>query len=390
MRKDIEELMETINAGFARDVGGPIIQTADSVTNPFILKRPTGIVSLDIAIGGGWPAGTLCQVAAPEGVGKNALCNQTVAMVQQIYGEASCIAWICTEMTLDKMFAHMFGVVVPMSDYEITMVNAARADKGLKPLTEAEVKFRKRKLGEFVIVDSGTSAQRLEVTLRLIESNKFQLIIIDSLASLLTDVQDETELQDEPQQSSEARLITRFCNKYWGRAGRAHGEDEQANWTTVLTTYQVRGNRSNAKFKKAWAVGGAYALRHAKAIDLHMERGDRYPKDASKPQLGKNVKWHVTKGKAGCSEGGKGEVLFLRDEGYDIWSDLANTAKKIGAIQQAGKYWKWIGTDGKTEIQKFAGGLDGVVSALVKDDELFWTMYRDVAMREGVECVYKL
>lgn len=388
MRRDIEELLEIVNAEYA-SLGVPIIQSADDITNPFILKRPTGIASLDIGIGGGWPAGTLCQVAAPEGVGKNALCNQTVATVQQIYGEDACIAWVCTEMTLDKMFAHMFGVVVPMSDYEIDMVNAARADKGLKPLTDTEVKFRKKKMGEFVIVDSGSSAQRLEVTLRLIESNKFQLIVIDSLASLLTEVQEDTELQDEPQQSSEARLITRFCCKYWGKAGRAHSEEEKANWTTILATYQVRGNRSTAKYKKDWAVGGAYALRHAKAIDLHMERGERYPKDPAKPQIGKKVKWKVAKGKAGCSEGDQGEVLFVRREGYDVWADCAHTAKKLGVLVQAGKWWRWVDDNGK-EVKKFSGGLTGVQNELIKDDDLFWQMYRDIVRREGIECVYKL
>ena len=388
MRKDVADLMETINATYGKEVGGPIIQAASDVTNPFILRRPTGILSMDIAIGGGWPAGTLCQVSAPEGVGKNALCNQTVATVQQFYGKASCIAWVCTEMTLDKMFAHMFGVVVPMSKFEIEMVNAARVDKSMPPLSKEEAAFRMRKLGEFVIVDSGSSAQRLEVALKLIESNKFQLVVIDSLASLLTEVQEETELQDEPQQSSEARLITRFCNKYWGSARGSHDNDE-ANWTTVLATYQVRGNRSTAKFKKPWAVGGAYALRHAKAIDIHMENGERYPAKFELPQLGKQVKWLIKKGKAGCHEGGRGQVLYIHNEGYDVWRDCANAAKGAGVLQQAGKWWKWVDEDGK-EVKKFSGGLKGVISELVKDDELFWKLYRETSKREAVECVYKL
>ena len=389
MRTDIKELLEAVNSQYTRDIGGPIIQTADQVTNPFILRRPTKSLGLDIAIGGGWPAGTLCQVSAPQGVGKNAMCNQTVAAVQEIYGKASCVAWVCTEMTLDKMFAHMFGVVVPMSSFEVDMVNAARADKGVPPLSEAEVKFRKRKLGEFVIVDSGSSAQRLEVALSLIESNKFQLVVIDSLASLLTEVADETELQDEPQQSSEARLITRFCQKYWGRAGRAFTGDDAANWTTVLATYQARGNRSTAKFKKSWAIGGAYALRHAKAIDVHMWNGERFPKDMKKPALGKVVKWRIDKGKAGCHEGGQGDLLYLHNEGFDIYKDCATTAKNMGVLKPAGKWWKWVSETGE-ELRKFTGGLDGIMSELVTDDELFWALYRDTAKRGGVECVYKL
>lgn len=388
MNSDVQTLLEAINNQFARDVGGPIIQLADDVTNPYMLRRPTGILSIDLALKGGFPAGTLCQISAPEGVGKNALCNQTAGRVQEIYKKKSRIAWVCTEMSLDKMFAHMFGVAVPMSDFEIDMVNQARKDKSLPPLSKTEVEFRKRKVGDFIVVDQGTTAQRLEVALKLIESNKFQLIVIDSLASLLPDAADQTELQDEPQQSAEARLITRFCQKYWGRSGRAHDKEDSANWTTVLATYQVRANRSMAKFKKAWSVGGAYALRHAKAIDIQMENAGQYPKSGDKATLGKFVKWKLSKGKAGCHDGPRGEILYLHREGYDVYGDLVKVAQATNVLQQAGKYWKYVDEEGEKE--KFSGGVQGVVNELVKNNELYWAVYRSVMRIAGIECVYKL
>lgn len=390
MRKDIALLVEQVNSKFERNVGNPIIQPADEITNPFLLRRPSGIASLDITIGGGWPAGTLCQIASPDGVGKNAICNQTVATVQEIYGKDSCIAWICTEMTLDKSFAHLFGAVVPMSNKEIAMINAARLDKGIPKLSKSEVEFRKKKLGEFLVVDNGSSAQRLEVALDLIESNKFQIVVIDSLASLLTEMQEETNLEDEPQQSSEARLITRFCCKYWGKHGRAYNkETDLANWTTVLATYQVRGNRSPARYKKAWSVGGAYALRHAKAIDLHMENGERIPPDTKKAQTGKVVKFTVKKGKAGCHEGGIGSVSFLHKEGYDVMTDCAKLAKAKGILKRAGKYWNWENEeDGK--VKRFEGGLKGVIKEMILDRSFYWKIYRQIMRSEGAVCLYKM
>lgn len=389
MNKDIELLMSDINGKYLKSAGGPVIQIASDVTNTYLLKRPTGIASIDIQIGGGFPAGTFCQIAAPDGVGKNALCNQIVSMVQKTYQEDSRIAWICTEMTFDKLFAHMFDVVVPLSQTEIDIINKAQVEKGLPPLGKSEEKFRKKKLGEFLIVDRGSSAQKLEVALRLIESNKFQVVVIDSMTAILPEVQDETDLEDEPQQSSEARLITRFCQKYWGKARISYDPKEKANWTTVLATYQVRGNRSQAKFKKAWAIGGAYALRHAKAIDLQMENGDRYPAKSDSVQLGKKMKFTVKKGKAGCHEGGKGEVLYLYDEGFDRWKDLIKQARDRDILKQAGKYWKWVDYDGK-EVQTFTGGADGIIAELVKDDNKYWALYKDVTKAAGIECVFKL
>lgn len=389
MSGKIDALLDEVNTMFAKSVGGPIIQRATDVTNPFVLRRPTFISSLDIALGGGFPAGTLCQISAPAGIGKNALCNQTVAACQSIYGEDSCIAWVSTEMSLDKQFAQMFGVRVPMSDFEIEMAQEGRTTQGLPPLTDEEVQRCKESIGDFVLIDSGSSAQRLEVTLKLIESNKFQLIIIDSMASLLTDVQDETDLEDNPQQSSEAALITRFCQKYWGRAGRSFSAEERANWTTVITTYQVRANRSTAKYKKAWSVGGAYALRHAKAIDIVLEQGDRYPADRSKPQVGKDVKWTIAKGKAGCHEGLQGVVRYYFDDGYDVCKDLTVAAQSCGILVRAGRYWRHVESSTKNVINEFSGGMSAVVQELRADSNLFSRMYKDVMREMGVACVYR-
>ena len=89
------------------------IAVADEVYNPFKLRRPTGITSLDIAIKGGWPAGGPSQVAGPERAGKNAICHMTCAEVQRIYKEDANICWTTTEFQLDKSFGRLLGSVIP-------------------------------------------------------------------------------------------------------------------------------------------------------------------------------------------------------------------------------------------------------------------------------------
>jgi hypothetical protein len=279
----------------------------------------------------------------------------------------------------------MFGVVVPLSDAEIAMMNYARENRSLPPLGINEIKDKKRKLGEFIIVDNGSSEQKLEVALRLIESNKFQLVIIDSLASLLTEVADETDLQDEPQQSSEARLITRFCNKYWGKARKSCQKGDEANWTTVLATYQVRANRSMAMYKKSWTVGGAHALRHAKAIDIHMDKGEREPPDRNKPQIGKKIKWEIAKGKAGCHEGTKGEIVHLFNHGFDLARDCVRVAFHLGVLQKENRQIVW---EGKADCT-FSSEEEAVVRVR-EDQNLFSKLYKDSIQKAGIECIYKL
>ncbi len=74
--KKIEDnnLQATINKLKSRYPGR--IYEAGEYTMPWMLKRlPSGILDLDIAIGGGLPAGGLSFFVGKQGVGKNWLAN---------------------------------------------------------------------------------------------------------------------------------------------------------------------------------------------------------------------------------------------------------------------------------------------------------------------------
>src|SRR5687767_369899 len=62
--------------------GKAIVREGKEISNTFILRRPTGITSLDIALGGGFPAGGLSQVIGKDSSGKSYLVNKVIAHVQ--------------------------------------------------------------------------------------------------------------------------------------------------------------------------------------------------------------------------------------------------------------------------------------------------------------------
>jgi RecA/RadA recombinase len=398
MAEDINVVLYKINAELNKGVPKKewisYVSRADETASPFLLRRPTGITSLDLSIAGGFPAGGVSQIAAPEGVGKNALVLQTLAQCQQIYGDDTNIMWCCTEFAIDKPFAHRFGVVMPFSDEDIRLENMARERYGSPELTDKEIAKLQQSLGNFVIIDTGTTAKRLEAVARAVKSNTFQIIVIDSLGAILTEQREAKELGEFAQQSSEAFLITEFQKKLWGALSAPDRGD--TNLTTILAINQVRANRNATAFGKKWVVGGAYALKHAKLIDVWLDRGEAIKgKQKSKEgekgkevKLGKKVRWQIAKGKAGCHEGDTGTVDYLFDSGWDIEKDLVDIAIETGVIERTGPS-KYALIDDDGEVIDEVIGKAALVTLAFNDT--WFNAVRDLVLKkEGIKCLYRL
>lgn len=331
------QINAVLNAEIPKSEWRSFVNFASDVVSPFMLRRPSGIMSLDLATKGGFPAGGLMEIAGPSGVGKNALCLQTIAECQRIYGDDACIGWCPTELPFDKPFAHMMGVAVPMSDIEIAFEEQARVELNLPSLTKIDIEERKRAVGSFTIVDTGSTAKRLDAVAEMVRSNLFQIIVIDSLAAILTGKRDDTPLDEYAQQSSEAFLLTEWLKKLLGAYDPMGGVPK---WTTLIATNQARAKRNTkSPFDRAWQIGGAWAVKHGKLGSIVLVGGEQIqgsieakddPEDVTpkkrKVTLGKKVKWEIAKGKAGFHEGPRGIVEYHFDSGFQVEKDLIDTA----------------------------------------------------------------
>jgi len=393
------EVNSYLNAGRPKKEWQPFVARANKTWSPFKLRRPTGIPQLDLHIGGGFPAGGISQIAAPDGVGKNALCHQTVAQCQNLYGEDSAIAWACTEFPLDKPFAHMFGVTVPMSDEDILMENMARKRAGLPKLTKKQMDRRQRSLGQFVVIEQGSTAERLEAVVRLVRSNLFQIIVLDSIGAILTNTREDKDVGQETQQMAEARLVTQFQQKMWGALSPAR--NGEPNWTTILVINQVRANKNASTFGRKWAVGGAHALRHGKLGDIILTRGetikakkvisfdeDGEPLKTKEIRTGKQVKWEIAKGKAGFHDGPSGIIDYHYDSGFQVEKDLVDAALLYGVVLRTGSSkYALINEDGEV-VEEYVGKSTVYDQAY---DETWFKIVNELVLRKGgVTCIYRL
>ena len=375
MPDDLSSLIKEINKDLK---GAAKVNNLCDVETPYETRLPTGILSLDLKLKGGFPAGTMVQLFGPEGVGKDYLSNLTMAQVQKKYGDKANLFWLSFGYKPDKGFMRMAGVQIPYTDDELV-------DKGYDPKTITEDELRSiggLRVGNILYLDIDFAAASdhpaetlLSAAIRCVKSNKFQLGIINELGSGETKDNVVKDLHEDSKIATWASLMSDFCRKYY-TALRQPDESGNPNQTCIIMINPVRANMDarSARFNK-FTQGGGYALKHAKVIDIHIRSGASL-KEGTK-RVGKEIKWKVSKGKHGISEGAEGEYEFYFDKGVDLVKDLAYTAKLTGVVKNSGPVYYILDYE-----DKIKGGIDGVVN-LLRTESTVREEVRDAVLRES-------
>lgn len=379
---DTDVLIESIIA----DLGsfGVVLQKGSELEGRFDLRRPSGITSLDVDCGGGLPSGGLSQIAGPDGVGKNLLVYNYFSQVQKLYGDHTCIFMLCMEFPFDKMYARKIGFKVPFSDYEIHTEQRRRQIYEENPLTKIEIAELKSSIGcgEFHIL-RGPSEANLQAVVTLVDSNAYQIGAIDSWDSMLTTSEDEVDLGDNPKIASASGIQSLWMKKIQGALMprkrcpscfsmdlnfKKHNEGSynyickcgwkgrkpflEENETTIIGIRQVRANLYKTNMRqREWKVGGAWALKHGKLIDIQLRPGEvLYYKDSkdsenSRTKIGKELVYEITKGKAGTHEGKVGSFRYYFDPPkIDIEDNMINYCTVKNIIRRGGAVY-YIGEE---------------------------------------------
>ena len=122
---------------------------------------PSGSTELDLALGGGYPRGRIIEIYGSESSGKTTLALQAIAQMQKLGGIA---AFVDMEHALDPLYAAAIGVA---SDQMLVS----------QP-------------------DSGEMAMALVE--QLVRSKSVDLIVIDSVAALVTEAELQADMGDFP------------------------------------------------------------------------------------------------------------------------------------------------------------------------------------------------
>lgn len=139
---------------------------------------PSGTLSLDLALGGGYPKGRIVEVYGPESSGKTTLTLHAIAEVQKQGGTA---AFIDAEHALDPAYAKRLGV-------DTTNLLVSQPDNG---------------------------EQALEIVETLVRSNAVDLIVLDSVAALVPQAEIDGDMGDSLP-GLQARLMSQALRKLTG------------------------------------------------------------------------------------------------------------------------------------------------------------------------------
>lgn len=399
-------LMEDINKKMR---GRASLMSASDYVLPYLTRRlPTGLLSLDIALGGGWPAGGVSQVIGRRNAGKSYLMWMTICQLQHILGKNMRVLLAMTEIPADRSQARLAGVKISMGEDYIAAMSMARASNGWPPLTKEEVADLRNEVGMIHELHAMSAEDFYDVILRAVDENIYHLIVLDSIGNLLADAEQENESVHDKTYGGTSGPNTTFLKKLTNMLTMRNEHDEVRK-TCILGLNQVRDNIKDPN--RPYKAPGGNALEHAKLVDVYVESGApvgseekvfTQTSDGMKTtqrfvQTGKNVNWRIEKGKAGIHEGARGTYLYdFRTNAADYYTDSIIVAVGNGIIESAGAWLSVLGPDGKPVLR--CQGKDRLIEALHADavakagsgEESMMDYIRDESLkRAGIDIDYK-
>ena len=154
--KTLEDVLQNIEKQFGK---GAIMKLGEGGVKD-IETVSSGSSALDIALGvGGYPKGRIIEIYGPESSGKTTFALHAIAEVQKKGGRA---AFIDAEHALDPVYAKNLGVDI----------------------------------NELLLSQPDTGEQALEICEALVRSNAMSIIVIDSVAALVPQAENEGEMVD--------------------------------------------------------------------------------------------------------------------------------------------------------------------------------------------------
>ena len=256
---------------------------------------PSGALSLDLALGGGYPKGRIIEIYGPESSGKTTLTLHAIAEIQKKGGTA---AFIDAEHALDPAYAKKLGV-----DTDNLLVS--QPDNG---------------------------EQALEIAETLVRSNAVDIVIVDSVAALVPQAEIDGEMGDA-QMGLHARLMSQAMRKLTGIINKSK--------TTVIFLNQIR-MKIGVMFGNPETTTGGNALKFYASVRIDIRRTGQIKE--GEDIIGNRTKVKIVKNKI-APPFRSAEFDIMYGEGISKTGDVLDLAVQHGVVGKAGAWFDY--NDGK-------------------------------------------
>lgn len=344
MNKDLALVVNALNK---KHGAGTIVLGSDIITPP--PRFTSGSLSIDVALGGGWPPNQWHEIIGEASNGKTALALKTVAANQKLDPEFTTV-WVAAEEWVTG-YAELCGV------------DASRV----------------------YVVSTNIMEEAYEAVIKFTESKAIDCIILDSLPALVPSAEDNKEME-ESTVGRGALLTNKFFRKVGKASKRSLVAPERPFIGIVINQYRLKiGVQYGDPRTTPGGLGKDYAFftRTEVRRDEWIETGT----GQEKRRIGQSIKARIIKNKS-AAPSQVATVDFYFSEGESVPAGEFDFAKEVVSmgiinkvITRAGAYYRYAGRQWQ--------GSDAMLSSIREEIDLKETLERDVldAIKAGSKFV---
>ena len=287
---------------------------------------PTGNLLIDRALGvGGFPRGRIVEIYGPESSGKTTLTLTVIAQAQKRGGLA---AFIDVEHALDPEYSKKLGV----------------------------------NMTDLLVSQPSSGEEALQICEQLVRSNALDVIVIDSVAALVTKNELEGEIGDATV-GAQARLMSQALRKLTSFISKAR--------TCVIFTNQVR-EKIGVMFGNPETTPGGRALKFYASVRVDIRRIGQI-KATDGTVTGNVTKVKIVKNKV-APPFTEAEFEIIYNEGISGTGSLIDLAVEKEILQKRGSWFAYNG-------QQLAQGREALKELLRNDEALYGELETKVKER---------
>jgi len=277
---------------------------------------PTGNLLIDRALGvGGFPRGRIVEIYGPESSGKTTLTLTVIAQAQKKGGLA---AFIDVEHALDPAYAAKLGV----------------------------------NIDDLLVSQPNSGEEALQICETLVRSNAIDVVVLDSVAALVTKQELAGEIGDSTV-GTQARLMSAAMRKLTAFIAKAR--------TTCIFTNQIR-EKIGVMFGNPETTPGGRALKFFSSVRIDIRRIAQIKATDGSVQ-GSRTRIKVVKNKV-AAPFQEAEFDIMYNEGISSVGSLLDLALEFDIVQKRGSWFSYSGN-------QLAQGRDAAKIALRDDQALY-------------------